>query len=73
MMKLSAKKKFLLLSMAVRRQQFNVSAATGCVRDPGHNKPLNLALIPVSICKVGIILHQTFFFVFGHKFSILVI
>lgn len=48
--------------MAVRRQQFNVSAATGCVRDPGHNKLLNLALIPFSICQVGITLHQTFFF-----------
>lgn len=55
-------KKFLLLSLAVTRQQFNTSAATGCVHDPGHNKLLNLALIPFPICKVGTTLCQTFFF-----------
>lgn len=56
------RKKFLLLSLAIRRQQFNASAATGCVHDPGHNKLLNLALTPFPICKVKTILRQTFLF-----------
>lgn len=55
------RKKFLLLSLAIRKQQFNASAATGCVHDPGHNKLLNLALTPFPICKIGTILCQTLF------------
>lgn len=68
------RKKFLLLSLAVRRQQFSASAATGCVHDPRHSKSFNLALTQFRICKVGTILCQTFFFlIFDHKFSLLFI
>lgn len=70
------RKKFVLLSLAVRRQQFNTIATTGCMPDPGHNKSLNLALTQFTISKVRTILSQTllfFFFIFEHKFSLLFI